>query len=326
MPTEANTGYGYLKKGPKGTLPGEYQVASFVEKPDLKTAQEYIESGDYLWNSGMFMFRAQDFLDELQSFAPDIATPCARATKNVRNDLDFLRVEATEFAQSANNSVDYALMEKTQKAALVPLNAGWSDVGSWNSLWEILEKDEQGNVVKGCEAIMQNTSDCMLMGDARLVTLLGIQDLVIIDTKDALLIAHKSAVQSVKSLVEAVKINGGNQHEFHRVVYRPWGHYDAIDAGERFQVKRITVKAGEKLSLQKHHHRAEHWVVVAGKAKVTRDTETIALSENESVYLPIGCVHALENCESRPLELIEVQVGSYLGEDDIVRFEDRYGR
>jgi len=353
VPTEPNTGYGYIKyargqsQNSSAIAEGSqletenfdsdpcFKVEAFVEKPDAATAQQYLDSGDYLWNSGMFLFGAKDYLAELEQHAPNIAGPCAKSVEGAQTDLDFIRVDVQAFKQSAEDSVDYAVMEKTQKAAVIPLDAGWSDVGSWTSLWDIADKDTNGNHVANCQAITENTHNCMIMGEpmadpsskqSRLVTTLGVQDLIIIDTKDALLVANKNSIQDVKKIVAAVKKADGKHDEFHRVVYRPWGHYDSIDNGPRHQVKRITVKPGEKLSVQMHHHRAEHWVVVAGTAIVTRDEETLTLSENESVYLPIGCVHALENQGKIPLELIEVQSGSYLGEDDIVRFEDRYGR
>lgn len=337
VPTEPHTGYGYIKRGQTFSSNGDRpsvlspsnsasKVASFVEKPDTETAQKYLDSGDYLWNSGMFLFQAQTFLDELENFSPDISEPCKEAIKKAQQDLDFIRVDTEAFATSAEDSIDYAVMEKSDKVSVIPLDAGWNDVGSWTSLWDISEKDAQGNVIKSCEAIIENSQDCMLVGDERLISTIGVKDLIIVDTKDALLIADKNAVQDIKSVVAKIKQSGSGQDEFHRVVYRPWGNYDSIDSGERYQVKRITVKPGEKLSVQMHHHRAEHWVVVSGTAKVQRDEETLTLSENESVYLPIGCIHALENPGKIPLELIEVQSGSYLGEDDIVRFEDRYGR
>ena len=334
VPTEPHTGYGYIKKGEAGALDNEYKVDSFVEKPDAETAQTYLDSGDYLWNSGMFLFGAQNYLNALNTHAPDIAGPCSSSVEGAQTDLDFVRVDVEAFKQSAEDSVDYAVMEKTQNAAVIPLDAGWSDVGSWTSLWDIADKDADGNHASNCQAILEDTHNCMVMGElssspgetGRMITTLGVEDLVIVDTKDALLVANKNSIQDVKKIVAAVKKADGKHDEFHRVVYRPWGHYDSIDNGKRHQVKRITVKPGEKLSVQMHHHRAEHWVVVAGTAVVTRDEETLTLSENESVYLPIGCVHALENRGKIPLELIEVQSGSYLGEDDIVRFEDRYGR
>lgn len=326
LATEAHTGYGYIKKGHTGLSVNEFEVASFVEKPDQKTAQSYLDSGDYLWNSGMFMFQAQTFLEELAKFSPNIAEPCQKAIAGATNDLDFIRVEVEAFNACLQDSVDCAVMERTDKASVIPLDAGWSDVGSWSSLWDISDKDKEGNHVKNCEVILENSENCMVVGDDRLVAALGLKDLIIVDTKDALLVAHKDSIQDVKKIVRAVKDNRGGQDEFHRVVYRPWGNYDSIDNGDRYQVKRITVKPGEKLSIQMHHHRAEHWVVVSGTAKVQRDEEVLLLSENESVYLPIGAVHALENPGKIPLELIEVQVGGYLGEDDIVRFEDRYGR
>ena len=326
VPTEPHTGYGYIKKGGEGSKEDEYQVASFVEKPDAETAAKYFSSGNYLWNSGMFLFGAETFLSELEKYAPGISQPCMQAVKQAHIDLDFLRISAEAFSASEEDSIDYAVMEKTDKASVIPLDAGWSDVGSWSSLWDISEKDAKGNVVKNCDALIEQAKDCLVVGDERLISTLGVEDLVIVDTKDALLVANKHAVQGVKKIVNTVKSSGSGKHEFHRVVYRPWGNYDSIDSGARYQVKRITVKPGEKLSVQMHHHRAEHWVVVSGTAKVQRDDEIITLAENESVYLPIGCIHALENPGKISLELIEVQVGSYLGEDDIVRFEDRYGR
>lgn len=338
VPTEPHTGYGYIQFDSSGDRPSALspssKVDSFVEKPDAETAQKYLDSGDYLWNSGMFMFQASKYLSELDNFAPGIAKPCAKAVEKAKGDLDFVRVDVDAFAKSEEDSVDYAVMEKSSHVSVIPLDAGWSDVGSWTSLWEISNKDDRGNHTNGCPAILEQTSNCMIMGEShaestkgsRLVAALGVKDLVIVDTKDALLVADKSKIQDVKKVVNQVIASGGGQDEFHRVVYRPWGNYDSIDQGERFQVKRITVKPGEKLSVQMHHHRAEHWVVVSGTAKVRRDDETIVLAENESVYLPIGAVHALENPGKIPLELIEVQVGSYLGEDDIVRFEDKYGR
>lgn len=325
VPTEASTGYGYIRKSAETVdFSGSCKVAQFVEKPNLETAQSYLDSGDYLWNSGMFMFRADRYLEELKAHRPDIADACAKAAK-FEGDLDFLRVEADIFNRCPEDSIDYAVMEKTDRAVVVPMDAGWSDVGSWSSLWDVLDKDANGNVSHG-RTLLNQTKNSLVFGDERLIATLGVEDLIVVNTKDALLVAHKDAIQDVKQIVKQVEKDGGSEHEFHRVVYRPWGHYDSVDEGDRFKVKRITVKPGEKLSVQMHHHRAEHWVVVTGTAMVTKDDETVMLRENESIYLPIGCVHALENPGKTPLELIEVQVGGYLGEDDIVRFEDRYGR
>ncbi|RAU18394.1 mannose-1-phosphate guanylyltransferase/mannose-6-phosphate isomerase [Nitrincola tibetensis] len=324
VPTHAETGYGYIQKG--ATL-GEvgFKVSRFVEKPDAQTAAAYVESGEYCWNSGMFLFRASRYLDELKTSRPDILEACQAAMLDTAADLDFIRVDAQAFAACPEDSIDYAVMEKTQQAAMVPLDAGWSDIGSWSALWEVSEKDTQGNHLTG-DVLTLNTHNTLVKGEKRLIATVGVEDLVIIDTQDALLVAHKDQVQDVKKIVERLKAQGRTEHLNHREVYRPWGVYDSIDNGERYQVKRITVKPGAKLSVQMHHHRAEHWIVVSGTAKVTNGDETYLVTENESTYIPIGQVHALENPGVIPLELIEVQSGSYLGEDDIVRFEDRYGR
>ncbi|MGV6807581.1 MAG: mannose-1-phosphate guanylyltransferase/mannose-6-phosphate isomerase [bacterium] len=337
VPTEPHTGYGYIrydssptdKDVPSHTLAdsGGFKVRSFTEKPDLKTATEYVKSDRYLWNSGMFLFRAQDYLNELNKYAPAIAESCEKAVQAFETDLDFIRIDEASFSKSDANSIDYAVMEKTDKATVIPLDAGWSDVGSWTSLWDLAEKDQNENHVSNCQSINEETRGCMIVGDeSRLIGTLGVEDLVIVDTKDALLVAHKKALSGIKNVVEKLKEVDGDYDEFHRVVYRPWGHYDSIDEGERFKVKRITVKPGEKLSTQMHHHRSEHWIIVRGTARVTRQDEAFTVAENESVFLPRGCIHSLENPGKIPLELIEVQTGSYLGEDDIVRFDDRYGR
>lgn len=324
VPTQPETGYGYIQRGAGLPVAG-YQVARFVEKPDLARAQEYLESGDYYWNSGMFMFKASVYLKALAEFRPDILEACKKALEQGQKDMDFVRVDAEAFTQCPDDSIDYAVMEKTQDAAVIPLDAGWSDIGSWSALWEIGNKDAQGNVCKG-DVLNIGSKNSLVYAESKLVATVGIENLVVVETKDAVLVAHKDRVQDVKKVVEAIKNDGRHEHMNHREVYRPWGVYDSIENGERYQVKRITVKPGAKLSVQMHHHRAEHWVVVSGTAKVTNGDKTFLVTENESTFIPIGEVHALENPGKIPLELIEVQSGSYLGEDDIVRFEDKYGR
>ena len=324
VPTHAETGYGYIKKGAEKEG-GTYQVAEFVEKPNVETAQRYLNSGDYLWNSGMFLFKASRYLEELEKFRPDILQACQAAMVEVEKDLDFTRPNTEAFLQCADESIDYAVMEKTEDAVVVPLDAGWSDVGSYSALWEVCQQNEQHNVIKG-DVIAHDTTNSYIHSQHKLITTLGVDNLVIIDTPDAVLIANKDTVQNVKDIVNELKAQQRPEATLHREVYRPWGKYDSVDSGERFQVKRITVNPGAKLSVQMHHHRAEHWIIVSGTAKVTLDDDTILLSENQSTYIPIGVVHALENPGKLPLEMIEVQSGSYLGEDDIVRFEDKYGR
>lgn len=326
VPTHAETGYGYIKQGAEQVAKsGTYEVAQFVEKPNAEVAQTYLDSGDYLWNSGMFLFKASRYLEELERFRPDILQSCQQAMTKVEKDLDFTRPDSEAFLGCADESIDYAVMEKTADAVVVPLDAGWSDVGSYSALWEVSEQDADKNVIKG-DVIAHDTSNSYLHSQNKLVATLGVDNLVVIDTLDAVLIANKDKVQNVKEIVNELKAKQRPEAKLHREVYRPWGKYDSVDHGERFQVKRITVNPGAKLSVQMHHHRAEHWIIVSGTAKVTLDDETILLSENQSTYIPIGVVHALENPGKLPLEMIEVQSGSYLGEDDIVRFEDRYGR
>lgn len=329
VPTQPETGYGYIRRGQQLEVASEpqggYGVAQFVEKPDLATAQHYLASGDYYWNSGMFLFRARRYLEELEAFQPEMLAACEQAMAGAGRDLDFIRVEAASFAQCPDISVDYAVMEKTKDAAMVPLNAGWNDVGSWSALWEVQDKNEQGNALHG-DVLTELTRNTFVHAESRLVTTVGVDDLVIVETKDAVLVAHKDKVQEVKQIVGQLKVQSRSEHINHREVYRPWGKYDAIDNGERYQVKSITVKPGARLSVQMHHHRAEHWVVVSGTAKITIGDSTRLVTENQSVYIPLGEVHALENPGKIPLELIEVQSGAYLGEDDIVRFDDRYGR
>lgn len=324
VPTHAETGYGYIEKG-ELVGSGGFTVNRFVEKPDLSTAQEYLNSGNYFWNSGMFMFRAGRYLEELEKFRPDILDICRKAWLGGSQDMHFVRVDEQIFASCPDDSIDYAVMENTNDAIMVPMDAGWSDIGSWSALWDISEKNEQGNVFKG-DVIDHQSSNNYVLADSRLVATVGVEDLIIVETKDAVLVAHKNNVQDVKKIVEKLKLNSRNEHINHREVYRPWGVYDSVDNGHRYQVKRITVKPGAKLSVQMHHHRAEHWIVVSGTAKVTNGDKTYLVTENQSTYIPIGQVHALENPGVIPLELIEIQSGSYLGEDDIVRFEDKYGR
>ena len=323
VPTEPETGYGYIKAGQ--TQGDAFKVAQFVEKPDLSTAQCYLASGDYYWNSGMFLFKASRYLEELKKYSPEILLACEASMQESSADMDFVRVNIEAFQRCPDDSIDYAVMEKTDSSMVIPMDAGWSDVGSWSALWEVSEKDENNNVIKG-DVISVNSVNNYLHSNNKLIAVVGIDNLVVVETKDAILVAHKEQVQDVKMIVNHLKALGRTEHKIHRVVYRPWGKYDSLDIGSRDQVKRITVKPGAKLSLQMHHHRAEHWIVVSGTAKVTNGDKTILLTENESTYIPIGQVHALENPGVLPLELIEVQSGSYLGEDDIVRFEDRYGR
>ncbi|SEA48420.1 mannose-1-phosphate guanylyltransferase/mannose-6-phosphate isomerase [Microbulbifer marinus] len=324
VPTRAETGYGYIRRGEQ-LEEGSWKVAQFVEKPDAVTAESYLASGDYSWNSGMFLFRASRYIEELGHHRADILDACRNAYAGAARDLDFTRMDADAFAACADESVDYAVMENTESAAVVPMDAGWSDVGSWSALWELAERDGDDNLLHG-DVLAEDSEGCLVRADNRLVGLLGVRDLVVVDTDDAVLIADKQRVQEVKKLVQRLKHSERSEAQRHRKVYRPWGYYDSIDAGPRFQVKRIVVKPGKQLSLQMHHHRAEHWVVVRGTAKVTRGDEELLVTENQSTYIPLGVTHRLENPGTIPLELIEVQSGSYLGEDDIIRFDDDYGR
>ncbi|KAA8732053.1 mannose-1-phosphate guanylyltransferase/mannose-6-phosphate isomerase [Acinetobacter qingfengensis] len=323
VPTHAETGYGYIEKGAI-ELTG-FKVQRFVEKPNVTTAQEYLDSEKFLWNSGMFMFKADVYLNELKKYAQDIYTSCQTAIQDTKSDLDFIRIDKDAFSQCRSESIDYAVMEQTHDAVVVPLDANWNDVGSWSALWDIQSKDSQGNVLHG-DVITVNSQNNYIHGESRLVSLLGVDNLVVIETKDAVLVADKNKVQDIKKIVETLKQQDRTEHYCHREVYRPWGKYDSIDHADRYQVKRITVKPGQKLSIQMHHHRSEHWIVVSGTAKIHKGKESFLLTENQSTYIPLGEIHALENPGKVPLELIEVQSGSYLGEDDIVRFEDIYGR
>jgi mannose-1-phosphate guanylyltransferase/mannose-6-phosphate isomerase len=319
VPNKPETGYGYIKKGDG---PGPvYPIAEFVEKPDLATAQRYVDSRQYLWNSGMFMFRASVALDELRSLAPDIYPACAQAFTAARRDLDFTRLPAKEFGNCPSNSFDYAVMEKTKHAVVVPLDAQWSDVGSWSALHEAIPADDNDNVAIG-DVLTSDTRGCYLQSTSRLVATVGLRDHVVVETKDAVLVAPKNRVQDVKDLVAQLKKQGRYETSVHREIFRPWGSYDRIDSGERFIVNRLTIKPGAAMSLQMHHHRAEHWIVVAGTARITRGDETFLLEENQSTFIPLGVKHRIENPGKIPLHIIEVQSGAYLGEDDIVRFDD----
>jgi len=323
VPSEAHTGYGYIKMGDQDG--SGFVVDKFVEKPSSDVARDYIESGSYLWNSGMFLFKASRYLEELEKFRPDIYESCVASAGELVSDLDFLRVNKEVFEKCPSESIDYAVMEKTGDAVVVPMDAGWSDIGSWSSLWDVSEKNSDGNVAQG-DVLLHNSKNCYVRSDDKLTAIIGADDLVVVDTKDALMVAHKGSVQHAKIIAQQLKVDERSEWNLHREVHRPWGKYDSIDNGDRYQVKRITVKPGAKLSVQMHHHRAEHWIVVTGTAKVTNGDKTFLLSENESTYIPVGVIHALENPGENDLELIEVQSGSYLGEDDIVRFEDLYGR
>ena len=321
VPNEPHTGYGYIKRGKQEGV--GYSVEEFVEKPTLTAAEDYVSSGGYYWNSGMFLFKASKYLSELEKFRPDMYQACKSSIESVQPDLDFFRINKARFEECPSESVDYAVMENTSDAIVVPLDAGWSDIGSWSSLWDISEKDDSGNVSHG-DVILHNSTNSYIRTDGRLVAALGVDDLVIVATNDVVMVSHKKNVENVKIITQNLKDSSRTEWELPREVYRPWGKYDSINRGDRHQVKRITVKPGAKLSVQLHHHRAEHWIVVSGTAKVTNGEKVFLLSENESTYIPIGVVHSLENPGKVALEIIEVQSGSYLGEDDIVRFEDRY--
>ena len=324
VPTGPETGFGYIEKGQDLGEGGVCEVQSFKEKPSLVQAQSLLASGKFVWNAGIFLFTAQSFLTELKTHEPLIHASVEKAFQEAQRDQDFLRLTKEPFESAPSISVDYAVMERTKHAAVRPVDCGWNDVGSWSSIWEVRDKDDQGNAVPS-NSIAIDTKNT-LVSSQRLVAMIGLEDLVIVDTDDALLIAHRSQAQKTKDIVDTLKARGDKSWQMHRKVARPWGSYDSIDASDRFQVKRITVKPGASLSLQMHHHRAEHWIVVQGTARITKGEEVFVLSENQSTYIPLGVTHRLENPGKIPLELIEVQSGSYLGEDDIVRFEDKYGR
>ena len=323
VPHAAESGYGYIRRG--ASAAGGYRIAEFVEKPDAARAQGFLDSGEYYWNSGMFLFRARRYLEELEKYARDIASVCRASFASATRDLDFTRIDASAFEACRSESIDYAVMEKTADAVVVPLDAGWSDVGSWASLHAACDRDGKGNTLCG-DVLIEDTENSYVYSESRLVATVGLRGAVVVETKDAVLVTTHDRVQDVKKLVARLKSDGRYEHSLHREVFRPWGSYDSVDNGERFQVKRLMVRPGGVLSLQMHHHRAEHWVVVSGTARITRGDEVFLLEENQSTYIPIGVRHRIENPGRIPLHIIEVQSGSYLGEDDIVRFDDRYGR
>ena len=325
-PHRAETAYGYIEAGPElAEAPGVHALARFVEKPDAATAARLAGDGKHLWNSGMFVFTARTLLDAMRQHAPDVLAAVERAVADRKQDLDFIRLDPTAFAAAPNISLDYAVAEQTAHAAVIPTSIGWSDVGSWDALWERLPKDPDGNAAIG-DVLLEGSTNCFARSDGILTAVVGLEDVVVVVTHDAVLAMHRDRAQDVKRVVDRLRAAGRKEAVSHNRNYRPWGFYESLIQGDRFQVKRIVVTPGHELSLQKHFHRAEHWVVVSGVAVVTRDGEEILLRENESVYLPLGCVHRMANPGRIPLTLIEVQSGSYLGEDDIVRFQDTYGR
>ena len=325
VPDRPETGYGYIRKGGSIEGTGGFEVSRFVEKPDLEKAQEYLASGEFLWNSGIFVMRPDRWIEEIGEYASGILEACQDAIAGGRKDIDFCRIGKEAFLASPSDSIDYAVMEKTSRAAVVPMSTDWSDVGAWSAIWDVSSKDDTGNVTQG-DVLTHDVKGSLILAQDRCVAAVGVEDMVIVETSDAILVAPKERDQEVKAIVSQLKEAGREEHRFHSRVYRPWGDYEGIDLGERYQVKRLTVKPGASLSLQLHHHRAEHWIVVSGTARVTKGDEVFLLSENESTYIPIGVKHRLENPGTIPLEIIEVQSGSYLGEDDIVRFEDIYDR
>jgi len=324
VPDKAETGYGYIKANIDNTA-DYYKIQSFTEKPNEEDAKKYLDSGNYLWNSGMFMFKASIYLQELEKFEPEILASCKKSCQTEYKDKDFIRLNNDEFRQCPEQSIDYGVMEHTEGAMVVPLDANWSDIGSWDALWNAKNKDKNGNVSEG-DVILDEVKNTYAYSSNRLVSVIGVSDLVIVDTQDALLVADKKYSQNIKNIVNQLKQDNRSEADNHRKVFRPWGYYDSIDADNGFQVKRILVNPGAKLSLQKHEHRAEHWVVVKGVAKVTCGDKTFSLKENQSTYIPKGEVHRLENQEGIDLEIIEIQTGDYLGEDDIIRLEDDYQR
>ena len=324
VPTDANTVYGYIKSS-KERINGSYKVEEFIEKPDLITAKSYLDHGNYLWNSGMFMFQAITLVKELNAYSPDIVVSVNDAVNNAVQDLDFIRLDSQAFKSSPSDSIDYALMEKSDNVVVVPLDAQWNDIGSWSALYDIGIKDGSGNVIKG-DVIAQDTTNTYINANHHMVATIGVDNLIVVDTPDATFIAKQDRAQEVKSIIETLQSNDRNECGEHRKVYRPWGWYDSIESGKNFQVKMLHVNPGAKLSLQMHHKRAEHWVVVTGTATVIKEKDKLTLREGESTYIPVGTTHGLENKTNEQLEIIEVQSGTYLGEDDIVRFEDIYGR
>ena len=325
-PDGPETGYGYIQNGPAlAGMEGVRSVTRFAEKPDKETAARYLASGDYVWNSGMFVFRADILLAEMTRYEPGVVEACRASLSLAKRDLDFVRLDEPAFEKAKNISIDYAVMEKTDKAAVVPCNIGWSDVGSWSSLWSLEKRDASGNAIHG-DVVAYDSHDSFVRSDKGLTALVGVHDLVVVVTEDAVLVAHKDRAQDVKAVVDQLKVSGRTEFSEHKTVFRPWGSYQGIDAGEGYQVKHIMVKPGGRLSLQSHTKRAEHWIVVQGTAQVTCDDRVFLLQENQSTYIPLGARHRLENAGPKPLRLIEVQSGSYLGEDDIVRYDDAYGR
>jgi len=324
VPNSPEIGYGYIKQG-SALEHTAYNVEAFVEKPDLATANHYLQSGEYLWNSGMFAFTAGKFLAELEKFNPEMLECCKQALATAKADLDFIRLDKAIFSKCPSDSIDYAVMEKTDKAVVIPLDAGWNDVGSWSALWDVRSKDDEGNSVTG-DVIIIDTRNSLIHAENKLVTVIGVDDLVVVETKDAVMIASKDGSQSVKDVVGQLIKLSRSEAETHPKVFRPWGSYDSVDSGDRYQTKLIVVNPGAKLSVQQHHHRAEHWIVVKGTAMVSLNDDKTLLFENESIYIPIGTIHCLENPGVIPLEVVEVQSGTYLGEDDIVRYSDQYGR
>jgi len=324
-PDRPETGFGYIRRAGAINKDG-FQVEQFVEKPDLATAETYLADGGYDWNSGMFLFKASRYLEELAEHAPEMLAAVREADAKSSTDLDFVRIDQETFSQVPDRSIDYAVMEKTRRAAVIPVSCAWSDIGSWSALWLTGQKDADGNMSEGDTLAIDTHNSLLRSHDRHLVATVGVDDLIVVTTPDATLVAHRDAAQDVKRIVEQLKASGRTEHSLHRVVHRPWGSYDSLEARDRFQVKRIVVKPGASLSLQKHHHRAEHWIVVSGTAEVTCDEKVFLLGENQSTYIPLGSVHRLRNPGKVPVELIEVQSGSYLGEDDIVRFDDVYGR
>jgi mannose-1-phosphate guanylyltransferase/mannose-6-phosphate isomerase len=325
VPGGPETGYGYIRRGEKLEGGEAFRVLKFVEKPDLQTAERYVSAGDYYWNSGIFLMRADSWLNEIEQFRPDIKSACTRAMSQGKQDCDFFRVDQGVFLACPGDSIDYAVMEKTDRAVVVPISAGWSDVGAWSALWNVCQRDADGNVIQG-DVFAEDTHNAFLVAQHRCLATVGLDDIIVVETADAVLVAHRDKAQDVKKIVNRLKETDRDEHKMHRRVYRPWGSYEGIDAGTRFQVKRLSVKPGAQLSLQLHHHRAEHWVVVKGTARVTCGEKVFNLHENQSTYIPMGEKHRLENPGTIPLEVIEIQSGSYLGEDDIVRFEDVYDR
>lgn len=324
VPNYPETGYGYIKKG-QSYGDNAFVVDQFVEKPDLLTATEYLSSGQFLWNSGLFMFKAVTYLDELKKYSPNILACCQAALSNTSFDLDFVRLDKEEFSQCPSDSIDYAVMEHTADAVVVPMDANWNDVGSWSSLWDISQKDNNNNVLNG-DVIAINSTNNYIRSESKLVTTVGVSDLVIVETKDAVLVMNKDECQQVKQVIEQLKLTNRHEHQIHREVYRPWGKFDLIDQGTRYKVRSTSVKPGGKISLQIHHHRSEHLVVVAGTAKVCIGNDEHIITENQSIYIPLGIKHSIDNIGRIKLELIEIHSGSYLEEDDIVRLEDHYNK